>query len=686
MNYEKFTEYLSAQNIVLNKQQEKAMRTVKGPTLLLAVPGSGKTTTMIARIGYMIHCNGIKPDKILTLTYTTDATKDMRKRYIEIFGDNINNAVQFQTINSFCLAVMTEYAKRYNDQLPELEKDNSFIIRSLYQREYNEYPLEGDINESRRIISYIKNMQLSDEEIRKLKIGENNASSLYYAYVNEMNKLGKMDFDDQLIYALNILCTCQDITKMYQLRYPYLLVDEAQDTSKIQHEVIAVLASRSQNIFMVGDEDQSIYGFRAAYPKALLDFENKYDAANILFLEQNYRSTPQIVKAADSFIKQNVNRKQKNMFTEKTDGDNIQFISCDSRLKQYSKLVEILRNTNEKTAVLYRANESAIPLVYYLKGAGIPFNKKGVDVAFFTHKVVNDFRLFVLFAQNPQNGELFKQIYFKTKAKIKKVDAYRCIEKFDYTIDKSLFHTYKRLFCNSNSKKLFIQSIIDGFDNLRNDSAWDAIKRIRFELRDTKDSEYEKFNILGFLTKYGEGQENFLKKLDWLRKEISTNTYSEENLITISTVHSSKGLEYDQVYIIDAIDGVMPSTDNIDYEEERRIFYVAMTRAKNKLTLVRYKDAKMPFVDSVIGKKTVTRKTSKAPQKSKAPKSTKKIAEQAKPASAFFKIGDKLIHETKGNCVVVELKKEVVVVKFDSGEIKKYGADVCVKKGILRRM
>ena len=177
---------------------------------------------------------------------------------------------------------------------------------------------------------------------------------------------------------------------------------------------------------MVGDEDQSIYGFRAAYPKALLDFENKYDAANILFLEQNYRSTPQIVKAADSFIKQNVNRKQKNMFTEKTDGDNIQFISCDSRLKQYSKLVEILRNTNEKTAVLYRANESAIPLVYYLKGAGIPFNKKVVDVAFFTHKVVNDFRLFVLFAQNPQNGELFKQIYFKTKAKIKKVDAYRC--------------------------------------------------------------------------------------------------------------------------------------------------------------------------------------------------------------------------------------------------------------------
>ena len=151
-------------------------------------------------------------------------------------------------------------------------------------------------------------------------------------------------------------------------------------------------------------------------------------------------------------------------------------------------------------------------------------------------------------------------------------------------------------------------------------------------------------------------------------------------------MHSSKGLEYDQVYIIDAIDGVMPSTDNIDYEEERRIFYVAMTRAKNKLTLVRYKDAKMPFVDSVIGKKTVTRKTSKAPQKSKAPKSTKKIAEQAKPASAFFKIGDKLIHETKGNCVVVELKKEVVVVKFDSGEIKKYGADVCVKKGILRRM
>ena len=326
------------------------MRVVKGPALLLAVPGSGKTTTLIARIGYMIHCNRISPDKILVLTYTNAATNDMRERYISIFGSDA--PIRFQTINSFCNGVLRDFELNHQIRIPRLMEDTNQLVTKLYQEVYHEYPSEGELSETKQTIAYIKNMQLPEDEIGRLKVGEHTAIPLFSAYQNYMRKNGRMDFDDQILLTQKLFQANENILRKWQDTYPYILVDEAQDTSKCQHEVIRMIASKYQNIFMVGDEDQSIYGFRAAYPQALLEFESQYTDARVLLLEQNYRSTPQIVKTAKGFIEKNKKRKQKEMFTERPDGPEVRFVSFDNRHKQYGYLLNQLRQSKEKTAVL----------------------------------------------------------------------------------------------------------------------------------------------------------------------------------------------------------------------------------------------------------------------------------------------------------------------------------------------
>ena len=286
--------------INLNKQQEAALTNIDGQTLLLAVPGSGKTTTLVCRVGYMIYVEGIDPSKILVMTFTRAAARDMVERFVSIFGNEYEKQLRFRTINSLCEFTLSKYCQVRGQRKPQLLEDNFNLLLKLYQDVYSSYPAENDIKGIQLAITRVKNLQLNEDQISKIQIEGKRLLPIYNAYQKHLNATGHMDYDDQMVFAHSILTNDHQFRSWLQDSNPYILVDEAQDTSKIQHVIIEILASKYKRLFMVGDEDQSIYGFRAAYPDALMEFGRKYPNAQILKLEQNYRSTPEIVNLAFS--------------------------------------------------------------------------------------------------------------------------------------------------------------------------------------------------------------------------------------------------------------------------------------------------------------------------------------------------------------------------------------------------
>ena len=616
MTLEQFKEQF---NIKLNNQQLKAVQSVQNPTLLLAVPGSGKTTVLVTRLGYMIYCLGIEPESILTVTYTVAATNYMRQRFETMFGEQLAARLEFRTINGICSKIINYYGNCIGRKAFDLITEEGFkskILSLIYQKELNEYPSENDLQTVITLITYIKNMMLSNEEIESLGKKENlPLAEIYKAYCGELRKQSLMDYDDQMVYAYTMLKTTPQVLEYFQNMYQYICVDEAQDTSKIQHKIIGILAMKNKKLFMVGDEDQSIYGFRAAYPEALLSFESTYPEGKILLMEENFRSDGAIVSAADRFIQKNKLRHKKNMKASRDMVKDIRLIEVKTRKSQYSYLTKVAENCNVDTAVLYRDNESIIPVVDMLERSGIDYKIKNADLTFFNHKIVTDIKNIIRFAENPKDTEIFMQIYFKIGTYLSKMGAIEACriseEKGIPVIDSALRYgripkgTEKSL----KAMKTHIESILE-------ESAYKAVYRIvnfmgysaYLERAKIKDG---KISILQALAANEKTPEDFLNRLDELAMIIKNKKNNYDCKFTLSTIHSSKGLEYDTVYIMDVKDGVFPekvvanrkkATDEEikTYEEERRLYYVAVTRAKNQLCIFDFKDSST-FNNQLLG-------------------------------------------------------------------------------------
>ena len=616
MTLEQFKEQF---NIKLNNQQLKAVQSVQNPTQLLAVPGSGKTTVLVTRLGYMIYCLGIEPESILTVTYTVAATNYMRQRFETMFGEQMAARLEFRTINGICSKIINYYGNCIGRKAFDLITEEGFkskILSLIYQKELNEYPSENDLQTVITLITYIKNMMLSNEEIESLGKKENlPLAEIYKAYCGELRRQSLMDYDDQMVYAYTMLKTTPQVLEYFQNMYQYICVDEAQDTSKIQHKIIEILAMKNKKLFMVGDEDQSIYGFRAAYPEALLSFESTYPEGKILLMEENFRSDGAIVSAADRFIQKNKLRHRKNMKASRNMAKDIRLIEVKTRKSQYSYLTKVAENCNVDTAVLYRDNESIIPVVDMLERSGIDYKIKNADLTFFNHKIVTDIKNIIRFAENPKDTEIFMQIYFKIGTYLSKMGAIEACriseEKGIPVIDSALRYgripkgTEKSL----KAMKTHIESILE-------ESAYKAVYRIvnfmgysaYLERAKIKDG---KISILQALAANEKTPEDFLNRLDELAMIIKNKKNNYDCKFTLSTIHSSKGLEYDTVYIMDVKDGVFPekvvanrkkATDEEikTYEEERRLYYVAVTRAKNQLCIFDFKDSST-FNNQLLG-------------------------------------------------------------------------------------
>lgn len=695
-----FSQFKTQYSISLDTQQEAAVQTVDGPVLLLAVPGSGKTTVLVTRLGYMRYVRGISPKRILTMTYTVAAARDMQARYAAFFGAEEAQRLEFRTINGVCSRIIRYYERTMGRTAFRLLEDGaqkSALISELYRMQSKEFATESTVKSLQTALTYAKNQMLKGEALSAVEVEGVDFAAFFAAYDKALRERQLMDYDDQMVYALRILRQYPEILRAVQARYQYFCVDEAQDTSKIQHTIIRLLAGQSGNLFMVGDEDQSIYGFRAAYPQALTEFDTVYPHAKVLYMEQNYRSTRQIVAAADRFIQKNHNRRPKHMKATQGSGPEVRECSVYDRQKQYAYLCKLAENCTVETAVLYRDNDSALPLIDRMDRAGIPYRCRQVESLFFTNRVVRDITDIIRFAQNPNDGELFLSLYYKLGAGISKVVAQVAADRAEAEGETILGCIAVSSAASPWTQKQ-CRTLQTHLNNLLRERADKAVYRIVHfmgygdYLKD-RGGDLSKADILEALGTQEPTPERLLDRLEELREVVLRGGTNADCPFVLSTIHSSKGLEYERVILMDVADGLLPKVlpgpdaeqEELDaYEEERRLFYVGLTRAKRELGIMTFRKVGL---ESTFAREIFPLKGDRTQ-----PAAVKKSVVRQEPDAARIAAiakdyipGVRLVHKAFGLGTLVSRSGDIGVIAFDSGETKKIAVPVALRVGQLRR-
>lgn len=598
----------------LSKEQRKAIAHVKGPALVLAVPGAGKTTVLIHRTANLILNNNISPEKILSITFSKASANDMKDRFNKLYGDISNIPVHFSTIHSFSYSLIKEYAFKNRIRYTLIEDNNKelnkfTLLKKIYFSINKDYITEEKLETMINSIGYIKNMLITPKEFLSLfKVDIDNFKDIYHTYEKYKQNNNLIDFDDMLTLSLEILKRDKHLLSKYRNRYEYIQVDEGQDTSKVQLEIIKTLAYPKNNLFIVADDDQSIYGFRGAYPKGLFEFNKIYKDSKVFYMEENYRSSKNIVSVCNKFIKQNTLRYNKNIFTENPFIQPINIVKVNTLNEQYDYLIkELLVEKNyDNTAILYRNNISAIGIIEYLERNCISFYMKDVKIRFFNHWVVQDLLSFFILAKDPSNLETFEKIYYKMNGFISKqqINYIKTLNHNRSVLDRLLdypgisrFYRNNFLELKLDFKKLSKMRPYEGICHIEENIGYEEYLRencMKFgHTLDSLKTILHYMKIISSQTKDLNGLIGRLKYLEYL----TTQSNKIKKGITLSTIHSAKGLEFDKVYILDLIEGDFPTTTSIDLfnrgkvedlEEERRLFYVAMTRAKKNLTLITF--------------------------------------------------------------------------------------------------
>lgn len=617
LDRKKYKKFKEKYNINLSKTQERAVQAVNGSVLLLAVPGSGKTHVLTIRLGYMVLFKHIDPNRILALSFTRAASQEIKKRYISTFGEETGKNIDFRTINSLATEIISN--KDINQSIIS-QKEKNKIIRNLCKEIYDKtYVYEHEIIEIEQSISYAKNSMKSEE---------NFSYQFYYfyqKYCEELRQRKLMDFDDQLIFAYNELKNNSESLKCWHNRYDYILVDEAQDTSKIQHEILKLLA-KGNNIFMVGDEDQSIYGFRSADPSMLLNFRYNYLNPFIMMMETNYRSTPEITNFSQKFISKFSGRYPKQMVSNREHGAPVQLKKVKTRQQQYDYLIESAKDRAVQTAFLYRNNESSIVLVDKLLRANIPFefvSKTKLD--FFNYQTVQQIIAYLSISIDDSNHNVLNlnKIINKGILFLNENQKNHLFNNLKNSSKPIMYELENQKAYTKHNEKDGISAFIDLINSIKNINPCQAIEKIM-------DCGYRKYLVSHSLSQYAvesleliakdeDTVSAFIKRIEYLKQVINFPQLSmDSNPILLSTIHASKGLEYNSVYMVDIFDGNLPSnkpifsnyinpyTNEFDknckdgnnpYEEERRIFYVGMTRTKNNLCLIKIENEKTSFIN-----------------------------------------------------------------------------------------
>ena len=595
-------------NIILNPGQKKVAAHKDGPILAIAVPGSGKTTTMMCRTGFLVESHGVDPGRILSVTFSRASALDMKTRYQSIFGQK-GRVPEFSTIHSFANGCINRFD---GEKMRTVKIIGSRGVPSQEQvvgeafKFLKIYANPEKVKEAALLIGYVRNAMLENEEIEELDSQVEGFGKILERYEELKRDNNLIDFDDMLLMAYRLLKDRPDALSFYQNAYDYFQIDEAQDTSKLQHEIFALISGRSANLLMCGDEDQSIYGWRGAAPSYMMEFGKMHPGAVIARLEKNYRSTKRIVGAMNSVIKLNENRYKKTMHTENEEGEAVRIERPESVLDQNHLIVEELRElgAEETAAVIYRRNRSGLLMAHELWRANIPFGiEKSRVKDFFYQSVFRDVTSFCKLVDNPFDTKSFRQVYHKMGLFISK-DAMETIVNNGGLTEANIRNLGLR---KSNTDKIIKR--LQVMKRIKNMSA-----RLLFEeLQDSwgyldylddagdafgyqKNSSKAIFHMMKSMIQANETPGQYCNRLRSFWSAI--DKMNGKGSVSLSAVHSVKGLEFDRVYLIDLVKDEFPfkaaaSGDDLAggcMEEERCLFYVAGTRAKSKLCLLSPKE------------------------------------------------------------------------------------------------
>ena len=609
----------------LNKEQLEAATHVEGPLLILAGAGSGKTSTMTSRIGYLID-QGVSPYNILAVTFTNKAAGEMRERVEKLVGQV--SYMWILTFHAMSLRILREHydVVGYEKNFVVYDTVDQKTILKNIMKEQNldtkEYP-QAYVSS---IISKQKEADVSPAEYAELNSSNPKAkkvAAVYAEYQKQLRANNAMDFDDLLVNALHVLQQAPQVLKAYQQRFQYIMVDEYQDTNRIQYEIIRMLASAHQNLCVVGDDDQCIYQWRGADISNILGFERDFPRAKVIKLEQNYRSYGNILAAAHSVIRNNHSRKEKKLWTTREPGEKITYCRLDSDREEARYVAQEIANLNSKRssrslaedsyndfAILYRTNAQSRLFEDALKARGIPYQILS-GFSFYERKETKDMICYMRLVTNPADDLALKRVINEPKrgvgattlAKIEAIASVHGISMFDalcmdeviYSLPAKAGKAVKEMvdlirLCQDERQNLRISDI---YDNLIIKTGY--MKSL--EDTNTVEAESRIENLLDFKSfiadfekdKADAGEEATLEEfLEKVATDGDQDKYDEEaGKVTMMTMHSAKGLEFPVVFMPGMEDGLFPgyrAFENLDgMEEERRLCYVGITRAKEKL-------------------------------------------------------------------------------------------------------
>ena len=596
----------------LNIKQKEAVTKIGGPILVFAGAGSGKTRVLTHKIAYLIDDIGVPPENILAVTFTNKAAQEMKTRIVELVNHDISG-ISIGTFHSISAQLLRKNISKigYNSDFTIYDQQDSKSVVKQVIKDFNLDIKQFDPKTYQIKISNAKNSMKSPDYFKELL--ENYSDKMFYQiylkYQEILKKNNSVDFDDLLILPLTIFENHPECLKFYQDKYKYVLVDEYQDTNKPQFEFIYSISSVHKDIFVVGDDDQSIYGWRGADISNILNFKDAFGKATIIKLEQNYRSTKTILDAAWHVVSRNLNRADKKLWTDNSEGELIDVVeSFDERFESKQVFGKILKYKNEldNVAVLYRTNSQSRIIEDELRKGGIAYQIIG-GVKFYDRKEIKDVLAFIKLIVNHNDSVSLERIINFPPRGIGKttIDKIRSIANNNSS---SIFEEIK----NTESLKLSIKQKknLNDFYNLIKNSAnrlskdkgsvivRNLIKEINLEnfyhKQETVDANERWKNIeelvLG-IEEYESSKDDF--SLVAFLEEVSLLTdidrwNKDGEALTMMTIHSSKGLEFDYVFIVGLEEGLFPilrDFDDNDLEEERRLFYVALTRSRKKVVL-----------------------------------------------------------------------------------------------------
>lgn len=674
----------------LNDRQKEAVLYNNGPLLIIAGAGAGKTKTLTTKIAYLIENENVHPYNILAITFTNKAAKEMKDRLYSLIGD-LSKKLQVSTFHSFGLKLLRENYNLlgYDKNFVIMDSDDSLTVVKKIIKDMGYDPKIYNPKAIRNKISSCKNELMSPNTYERYAISdyEKVVQKVYDKYEKKLQKNNSVDFDDLLLLPIKLFKDYPDTLEKYQELYKYILIDEYQDTNEAQYILTKTLASKHKRITVVGDDSQSIYSFRGANYKNILNFEKDYQDAKTILLEENYRSTSTILDAANQVIKNNKQRKDKNLWTSRGKGEKIKYYRAYNERDEAQYVIRkikelVVRNVEYKDiAILYRTNAQSRVLEEEFLKENMPYRVIG-SFYFYSRKEIKDLIAYLRLIHNTKDNISLLRVINTPKRGI----GLKTIENLTLKADAENISIYEAI---STGKELEFKNIIEKLREIKEElTLTELIDKVLDASGMKKDLEEEKSleaeirleNLEEFksITKSFEEKEGLISLEDFLL-EISLVSDVEEykddpNRISLMTIHSVKGLEFDHVFVVGMEEGIFPHMnslmENQELEEERRLCYVAITRAKEDLHLVNTrcrtlfgKEQVNPasrFISEINNDLIET--NVKEELKEKEVKIDTK--EMFRDEEVDYQVGDYVYHETFGTGRVVEVTNTLVSVAF----------------------